>query len=61
MMETEASAELAKSATWKDDMLALQTFPRVIEMDEVCHVADFFVSEKAAAITGQVVYIGMVN
>ena len=35
MMETEASAELAKSATWKDDMLALQTFPRVIEMDEV--------------------------
>ncbi len=61
MMETDASAELAKSSSWKSDMLALQTIPRVIEMDEVCHVADFFVSKNAAAITGQVVYIGLAN
>ena len=61
MMETQASAELAKAATWKEDMLALQTFPRVIKMDEVCHVADFFVSDKAAAVTGQVVFIGLVD
>jgi 3-oxoacyl-[acyl-carrier protein] reductase len=61
MMETEASAELSKSPTWKDDMLALQTFPRIIKMDEVCHAADFFVSDKAASITGQVIYIGLVD
>jgi 3-oxoacyl-[acyl-carrier protein] reductase len=61
MMETDASAELAKSDEWRDQMLALQTFPRIIEMEEICHAADFFVSDKAASITGQVVYIGLVD
>lgn len=61
MMDTEASQELAKSEDWRKQMLAKQTFPRIIDMDEVCHVADFFVSDKAASITGQVVYIGLVD
>jgi len=61
MMETEASDELAKSGDWKQQMLDKQTFPRVIDMAEVCHVTDFFVSPQAASITGQVVYIGLVD
>ena len=61
MMETEASEDLAKSGDWKLQMLDKQTFPRVIDMSEVCHVADFFVSPQAASITGQVVYIGLVD
>ena len=61
MMKTDSSSELSKSATWKKEMLTIQTFPRIIEMDEVCHVVDFFVSEKAASITGQVIYIGLVD
>ncbi len=61
MMRTDASAELAKDGDWEERMLALQTFPRVIDFGEVCHAADFFVSEKARSITGQVVYIGLVD
>ncbi len=61
MMDTEASQELAKDNDWKERMLRLQTIPRVIAMEEVCHVADFFVSPQSAAITGQVIYIGLVD
>jgi len=59
MMDTDASQELAKDKDWKDRMLRLQTIPRVIAMDEVCHVADFFVSPLSGAVTGQVVYLGL--
>jgi 3-oxoacyl-[acyl-carrier protein] reductase len=61
MMETDASAELAKSDEWREQMLALQTFPRIIEMNEICHTADFLISEKAGSITGQIIYIGLVD
>jgi NAD(P)-dependent dehydrogenase (short-subunit alcohol dehydrogenase family) len=61
MMDTEASQELAKDNDWKERMLRLQTIPRVIAMEEVCHVADFFVSPQSAAITGQVIYIGLAD
>ncbi len=61
MMRTDATAELAKDGDWEQRMLALQTFPRIIEMEEICHAADFLVSDKARSITGQVVYIGVVD
>ncbi len=61
MMDTEASRELAKDGDWKERMLEKQTIPRVIGMDEICHVADFFVSPLAGAVTGQVVYVGLVD
>jgi 3-oxoacyl-[acyl-carrier protein] reductase len=61
MMETDASEALAKVGDWRQQMLDKQTFPRVIDMNEVCHVADFFISPEAASITGQIVYIGLVD
>lgn len=61
MLDTEASEELSKAEHWREKMLALQTFPRVIEMAEVCHAADFFVSDLAKSISGQVLYLGLVN
>jgi enoyl-[acyl-carrier-protein] reductase (NADH) len=42
-------------------MLKKQVFPRLIEAEEICHVADFFASPKSGSITGQVVHIGMVS
>jgi len=61
MMETDASQELAKEGDWKDRMLALQTIPRVIGLDEVCHAADYLVSPMAASVTGQVIYLGLAD
>lgn len=61
MMWTESSKELAKDDDWRKRMLDLQTFPRIIENEEVAHVADFFLAEKSRSITGQVVYLGLVD
>ena len=61
MMDTEASAELSKAKHWREKMLALQTFPRFIEIEEVCHAVDFFVSDSAKSISGQVLYLGLVD
>ncbi len=61
MMDTDASRELAKDGDWKERTLALQTIPRMIGMEEICHAVDFFVSEKASAVTGQVLYVGLVD
>ena len=61
MMWTDSSEELAKGGDWKKRMLELQTIPRILKMEEICHVADFFVSPLSSAITGQVVYLGLVD
>lgn len=61
MMWTSSSEELAKDADWHKRMLELQTIPRLITDREVAHVADFYISEHASAITGQVVYLGLVD
>ena len=61
MMWTSSSEDLAKDSEWHKRMLELQTIPRIIEDKEVCHVADFYISEHASAITGQVVYLGLVD
>jgi 3-oxoacyl-[acyl-carrier protein] reductase len=61
MMSTSSSEELAKNEDWFQNMLKLQTIPRIIEIEEVCHVSDFFVSDSARSITGQVIYLGLVD
>ena len=61
MMWTSSSEELAKDQDWHKRMLELQTIPRIIEDYEVCHAVDFFVSDEAKSITGQVVYLGLVD
>jgi 3-oxoacyl-[acyl-carrier protein] reductase len=60
MMWTDSSEALSKGGDWQKRMLEKQIFPRLIETEEVCHIADFFASPKSSAITGQVIYIGMV-
>ena len=61
MMWTENSEELSLGGDWQQRMLQLQTIPRILNMDEICHVADFFVSPLSSAITGQVVFLGIVD
>ncbi len=61
MMWTQSSMALAENSDWKKRMLMKQVFPRLIEAEEVCHVADFFASPKSGSITGQVVHVGMVS
>ncbi len=60
MMWTDSSEALSKGGDWQKRMLGKQIFPRIIEAEEICHIADFFASPKSSAITGQVIYIGMV-
>ena len=61
MMWTDASEELSHGGDWQQRMLQLQTIQRVLKMEELCHVADFFISPLSSAITGQVVYLGLVD
>jgi 3-oxoacyl-[acyl-carrier protein] reductase len=61
MMWTDASKKLSHGVDWKQRMLKLQAIPRIIKMDEICHVADFFISPLSSAITGQVVFLGIVD
>ncbi|MFZ4712616.1 MAG: SDR family NAD(P)-dependent oxidoreductase [Bacteriovoracaceae bacterium] len=61
LMQTSSSEELAKNQEWQERMLGLQTIPRIIQDKEICHVADFYLSDLASAITGQVVYLGLVD
>ncbi len=61
MMWTESSMALAEHGDWKRRMLNKQTFPRLIQAEEVCHVADFFASANSNSITGQVIHLGMVS
>jgi 3-oxoacyl-[acyl-carrier protein] reductase len=61
MMATDSSKALSKGGDWQKRMLDIQTIPRVLEMEEICHVADFLISPLSSAITGQVIYLGVVN
>jgi 3-oxoacyl-[acyl-carrier protein] reductase len=61
LMDTGPSRELSKSGDWKQRMLEKQTIERVIELDEVCHACDFFISPKASSITGQTIHLGLVT
>ena len=61
MMWTDSSKELAQSEDWKNNMLKKQTISRVIDKEEICHVTEFFISPLSSAITGQVIYLGVVK
>lgn len=61
MMWTDSSKDLAKSEEWKDYMLKKQVISRVLNNDEICHVTDFFISPLSGAVTGQVIYLGIVQ
>jgi 3-oxoacyl-[acyl-carrier protein] reductase len=61
MMWTESSEELSKGGDWQKRMLDIQTIPRILKMEEICNVADFFISPLSSVITGQVIYIGVVD
>lgn len=61
MMSTDSSKELSNKEEWKQSMLDIQTIPRVIESNEICSTSDFFLSNGARSITGQIVNLGVVD
>jgi 3-oxoacyl-[acyl-carrier protein] reductase len=61
MMNTESSKELSTKEEWKQNMLGIQTFPRVIESEEILAALDYFLSNGARSVTGQVINIGLVD
>lgn len=46
---------------WRERMLALQTIRRPVEVAEIFHAIVFYASPAAASITGQTLYMGLVN
>ena len=44
-----------------ENLLARQAIRRFGEMEDVAHVVDFFLHQKSAFITGQIIYLGGVN
>lgn len=61
MMNTESSQELSTKEEWKQNMLGIQTFPRVIESEEILAALDYLLSDGARSVTGQVINIGLVD
>jgi 3-oxoacyl-[acyl-carrier protein] reductase len=59
LMTTEASDAFGDD--WRNRMLALQTIKRPITAAEVFHAIRFFASPDAASVTGQTVYLGLVD
>ncbi len=46
---------------WKERMLEQQTIKRPITTDEIFHAAMYFVSPEASCVTGQTLYLGLVQ
>ncbi len=46
---------------WHQNMLNLQTIKRPVTVDEIYHAISFYTSSSAAVITGQTLYLGVVN
>ncbi len=61
IMLTDSSEALSKSSDWKERMMDKQTFKRYIDFDEICHIADFFISPMSRSVTGQVIHVGMIS
>jgi len=59
LVVTDASSRLGDE--WKARMLDLQTIKRTVEIDELCNVVDFFLDDRSACITGQVVHTCLVD
>jgi len=61
MMVTDSSVALSKSLGWKKKMLEKQIFKRVLDHNEIANVTDFLISDLSKSITGQVIYLGIVE
>jgi len=59
LFDTDATAQLGDA--WRTRMLDLQTQRRTVSYDELANVTDFFLSEHAGCITGQVVQTCLVG
>lgn len=59
MIRTEAVAALGSDIIEK--ALGDLTIRREVTIPELCHVIDFFLAEEGAAITGQVIHMGLVT
>lgn len=59
LVMTEAS--MAFGEAWKQNMLAMQTLERPIDVSELCHIVEFFASPRSACVTGQVIHTCLVN
>lgn len=46
---------IALGEDWAKRLVAQQSIPRTVEVDEVCNVIDFFASPASSAITGQTI------
>ena len=61
MLWTDSSQELAKGKDWKERMLKKQTIPKILEMEEIYHTVEFFVSPMSRSITGQIIYLSLID
>lgn len=59
LMTTEASEAFGEE--WRERMLELQTIKRPVTTAEIFHAIEFFASPAAASVTGQTLYMGLVN
>jgi 3-oxoacyl-[acyl-carrier protein] reductase len=59
LIATEASD--AFGSDWRERMLKLQTINRPVTAAEICHAIKFFAAPTAATVTGQTLYMGLVN
>jgi 3-oxoacyl-[acyl-carrier protein] reductase len=59
LIATEASNAFGDE--WRERMLEIQTIKRPIAAAEIFHAIRFFASPDAASVTGQTLYLGLVN
>lgn len=59
LVSTEASS--AFGGEWEREMLDMQTLKIAINPEQVCHLIEFFSSEKSDIVTGQVLHTCLVN
>lgn len=59
MTVTESSQALGQE--WAERMLAMQTIPRPVTVEEVCNGIEFFCRPESSCITGQVINMCLVN
>ena len=55
---TDAAEAMGKE--WARRLLDKQTIKRTVAIEEICNVISFYLSPESAAITGQVINMGLV-
>lgn len=59
LVSTEASASFGEE--WRERMLKLQTIRKEVTVEEIFYAISYFASPHASAVTGQTLYMGLVN